>query len=97
MERCQELLNNQHWTWPAKVEEAAERLTNDPAVAVSVLWATQRAVAIGYALRNAEAQLTGVTTFDDDYVATLARWSIDEPCMAISAGAMSVRDDLRRR
>ena len=93
-ERGQELLADQHWSWPEEVEEAAERLTNDPALARNAIWATQRAIAIGYALRNAEMQLVGVLTFDDDYVAGLAQWSIDEPCMAISAGAMSVRDAL---
>ena len=92
--RAQELLRDQHWSWPEEVEEAAERLTNDPALALSARWATQRAVAIGYALRDAEMQLMGFTTFDDAYLAKLVTWSIDEPCMAVSAGALSVRDDL---
>lgn len=92
--RSHELLDGQHWTWPQEVEEAALRLLNDPALGATECWPAQRALSIGYATRAAKRKVLGGTTFDDDYLADLAEWYRDDPCMAVSAGALAVRDGL---
>ena len=93
-DRSQELLDGQHWIWPEEVEEAAIRLLDDPVVDGTTCWPAQRVLSIGYALRAAELEVIGGTTFDDDYSAKLAQRSRDDPCMAVSAGALAVRNDL---